>query len=258
MGIQFIWINSLCIFHDSTLDWQREAPLMSDVYGSATLNIAANAAAGHGITCFPKRDARLIHPCIIESTRHGCENSVYNLYYSDFRDALMKRAWVIQELLLAPRLLHLTGSQLFWECYELSACETYPNGFPPSIREQWMTRDVLWSAFKSSRSSSDRRDSMKKLWKAIVEDYTAAQLTIATDKLIALSGIAKVMARSLGDKYIADYGRHPLLLTCSGLGHLTDENYALGLVPNMHLHGHGQAEMAKPLCHLSLMGKLNI
>lgn len=44
---------------------------------------------------------------------------------------------------------------------------------------------------------------MKKLWKTIVEDYTAAQLTVATDKLIALSGIAKVMARALGDKYIA-------------------------------------------------------
>lgn len=84
---------------------------MSDVYGSATLNIAASAAAGHDITCFPERDARSIQPCLIESTWHGCENGVYNLYHSDFRDAafkglpLMKRAWVIQELLLAPRLL---------------------------------------------------------------------------------------------------------------------------------------------------------
>ncbi|KAB8215343.1 hypothetical protein BDV33DRAFT_195297 [Aspergillus novoparasiticus] len=201
--------RTMGIHFDSTVDWQQEAPLMSDVYGGATLNIAASAAAGHDITCFPERDAWSIQPCIIGTTWHNCENGVYNLYHGDFRDAafkglpLMKRGWVIQELLLAPRLLHLSGSQLFWDCYELSACETYPDGLLPNIREQWMTRAVLWDVWRSSRSSTERRDPIKQLWKAIVEDYTAAHLTIATDRLIALAGIAKNMARSLGDKYIA-------------------------------------------------------
>lgn len=76
-------------------------------------------------------------------------NHEYNLYHNDFIDAtfkdlpLMKRAWVVQELLLAPRILHLTGTQLFWECYELNACEIYPRGLPLNICEQWLTRGIL-------------------------------------------------------------------------------------------------------------------
>ncbi|KAF5865938.1 hypothetical protein ETB97_001514 [Aspergillus alliaceus] len=214
LGLHYLWIDSLCIFQDSTVDWEREAPLMSHVYGGAALNIAASIAAARDITCFPKRDPSLIEPCIIKSAWSGCENNVCNLYYNGFWDAtfkdlpLMKRAWVIQELLLASRVLHLTGRQLFWECYELSACETYPGGSPPNIHQQSMTRDALWSVLDSARSSPDIMgiattaqtvDTMRKLWKEIVKVYTTAQLTYTTDKLIALSRISKIMERALRD-----------------------------------------------------------
>jgi hypothetical protein len=44
---------------------------------------------------------------------------------------LNKRAWVVQETLLAPRVLFLCGSQVFWECYEFTASEEYPDGVLP-------------------------------------------------------------------------------------------------------------------------------
>lgn len=226
LGLAFLWIDSFCIFQDSRADWQREALLMNHVYSGAMVNIVASTAAGHDASCFPERDVSLVQPCIIKSAWDDCENHEYNLYHNDMMDAtfkdlpLMKRAWVVQELLLAPRIVHLTGNQLFWECYELTACETYPGGLPPNIHEKWLTRDVLWNLLYSSKGDSDALvkntakqgvNSMRKLWKTIVDVYTTAQLTYGTDKLIALSGISKLMGLSLGDEYCAGLWRDSLV-----------------------------------------------
>jgi hypothetical protein len=43
---------------------------------------------------------------------------------------LSKRAWILQEHLLSPRTLHFSKAQVFWECREANACESYPEGFP--------------------------------------------------------------------------------------------------------------------------------
>lgn len=44
LGLDYIWIDSLCIIQDSHEDWEEESTLRAGVYGSATLNIAATAA----------------------------------------------------------------------------------------------------------------------------------------------------------------------------------------------------------------------
>lgn len=45
LGLQYVWIDSLCIFQDSKADWGQEAPRMGDVYKNAIVNIAASVAA---------------------------------------------------------------------------------------------------------------------------------------------------------------------------------------------------------------------
>jgi hypothetical protein len=42
---------------------------------------------------------------------------------------LTRRGWVVQERALAPRTVHFGKEELFWECLELTASETFPNGF---------------------------------------------------------------------------------------------------------------------------------
>jgi hypothetical protein len=41
LGLDYLWIDSLCIIQDDEQDWQRESALMSRVYGGSTINIAA-------------------------------------------------------------------------------------------------------------------------------------------------------------------------------------------------------------------------
>jgi hypothetical protein len=227
LGIQFIWIDSLCILQDSREDWQREAPHMSSVYRYAILNIAASIAADNKAGCFPNRNTSLIKPCTIQTAWVDCQNENYNLYHDSFwryafKDMpLMKRAWVVQELLLAPRILHLTGKQLFWECYDLEACESYPDGIPPNMEQQSILRETLWGAFSHAQRRSvtvDRgserssKDDLWNLWTGIVKTYTACKLTYTSDKLVALSGVAKLMEQALDDQYCAGMWRKNLVM----------------------------------------------
>jgi hypothetical protein len=44
LGIEYIWIDCLCILQDSKADWEHESARMADVYSNAHLTIAASRA----------------------------------------------------------------------------------------------------------------------------------------------------------------------------------------------------------------------
>ncbi|KAK4560906.1 hypothetical protein LTR86_005486 [Recurvomyces mirabilis] len=52
LGVQYLWIDALCILQDSKDDWAQEAALMGDYYAGAHLTISAlgSPGAAHGIT----------------------------------------------------------------------------------------------------------------------------------------------------------------------------------------------------------------
>lgn len=56
LGVQYIWIDSLCIIQDSNADWLHEASIMSDVYKYSYCTIAATAATNDNSGCFRDRD----------------------------------------------------------------------------------------------------------------------------------------------------------------------------------------------------------
>lgn len=55
LGLQYIWIDSLCIIQNSTEDWQRESSQMSNVYKYSYCNISATAAGDDTGGCFPSK-----------------------------------------------------------------------------------------------------------------------------------------------------------------------------------------------------------
>lgn len=98
---------------------------------------------------------------------------------------LAKRAWVLQETLLAPRVLSLCGSQMIWECCELSASEAYPNGIPCFIgwlavkrgEEYFKTFGSLKELDVTGKPDSNSIEETRKLWGEILISYTRRQLT---------------------------------------------------------------------------------
>lgn len=215
--LQYIWIDALCIFQDSKIDWEYEAPRMVDVYKNAIVNIAASVAADNQAGCFPAGPRTGVGPCYVQSDwKDYDKNNNFHMYYkrlwpAAFEDMpLMKRAWVVQELLLAPRVLHMTGKQLYWQCYDLTACESYPKGVPPNLEIQEAPRDILYDALHHVRSGTKDEyppGVLQELWQGIVQRYASCGLTRSSDKLVALGGLAGAMQRAFNDQYCAGLWR---------------------------------------------------
>ena len=218
IGIQFLWIDSLCILQDSKRDWDEQAPQMSQIYRNGCLNIAASAAANSSQTCFQSRDRSQTEPCIVQTDWVSCPNGEYHVYHNDIWQDLVeskplsKRAWVVQERILSPRVLYMTGQQLSWECYQLKACEAYQGGLPRVNHDDWLRRDALWHPFQPAKDGGPiaatieglpREIQFRKRWTGIVRMYTQRHLTVTTDRLIALAGIAKAIGAALKDDYCA-------------------------------------------------------
>ncbi|KAI0174939.1 heterokaryon incompatibility protein-domain-containing protein [Pestalotiopsis sp. NC0098] len=125
LGIRYLWVDSLCICQDDPEDWARESSRMADVYSNAYLVIAANRSADASGGCFHSRTAQ--SSCQVELPGYADNVHVRFVFISDEIDwdqagfpdePLSKRAWGLQERVLARRVLHFNSRQLYYECDE--------------------------------------------------------------------------------------------------------------------------------------------
>lgn len=209
LGYKYIWIDSLCIIQDSMEDWNREAPRMGDVYRNAICNLAATGFHDGQNGLFVSRNERLISPLRIDVRWKGMSQNeqkplsgLYYLFDSDLWGSsvsnapLNHRAWVVQERILSPRIVHFGSSQLFWECHQLKASEAFPKGFSYKI--------LTGNNLKRGPLGSDTRESYR-YWRGVVQAYSKGRLTFSQDKLSAIAGIAMDLWRSLRDRYLAGH-----------------------------------------------------
>lgn len=234
LGYRYIWIDSLCIVQDSVEDWQKEASMMGEVYANAQCNISATGAKDSDEGLFIDRNAKLVRPCKVRlkdsSPWLGGEYYILDplIWPSGVSEApLNARGWVFEERVMAKRILHFGKDQLFFECHELDACETFPSGLPTSPSYRWRPLGAASNGhFKRQdpatdgasiresnsmgRLSSDQSLNTYSLWSDLVETYSGLSLTKEEDKLIAFSAIAKKMRHLLKDEYLAGLWRRHL------------------------------------------------
>ena len=123
---------------------------------------------------------------------------------------LEDRAWAFQEWLLSKRLIHFSHDQARWECFCLAASQLYPEGVDQD--------DDLHAGLTAKGiviSLSDGESAIDALWQRIREEYSEKQLTKATDKLAAFSGIARMahkVLKSAPEEYCVGLWK-PRLLT---------------------------------------------
>ncbi len=213
LGIRYLWIDSLCIIQDSVQDWTEQAAMMGDIYHNSWCNIAATAARDARDGCFKERSPLAIRRCQVEGKwksqlKQTFVCSSFNAWDTSVGNtALQHRAWVVQELVLAPRVLHF-GDQVYWECLELRASETYPSSLP----NHTFTKTSL-DAY-SLRHDLIKDNSMKlkryQLWAQFVNRYSECALSKPDlDKLVAISGLARKLIVD-GNQYVAGLWREIL------------------------------------------------
>ncbi|CAO2651401.1 Nn.00g039710.m01.CDS01 [Neocucurbitaria sp. VM-36] len=206
LEIDYIWIDSLCIIQgrdeSAVNDWNREGALMHKVYRNSYCNIAAADAKDSTKGLFRER-----MPHDVSSARFQADGDSLIFEQRVWR-AVREDLWE-QERMLAPRILHFSKHQVFWDCAEMSACETLPAGLPlpldrsSAIDRHWRGRLQEAGTNQAILVSAVNDDSPEDFWKLAVESFTSLDLKFQTDKRRAIWGIAKLMRDSLDEEYAA-------------------------------------------------------
>ncbi|KAK2766709.1 hypothetical protein FQN54_006022 [Arachnomyces sp. PD_36] len=212
LGIRYLWIDALCIIQDSLSDWTLEAAQMGSVYASSTLTISAADACSsdEGILSSCRNSGALIDAgLMVQKTPPEFRDLAATSYIGT-------RGWCLQERLLAPRILHVSKQQLYWECRIATAQED----------ELWLNSTPLhWDQTREGAFVEGRRKFIKPLdddpwqrWYRAMGDYSSRHLSFDNDIFPAVAGVAQVFQAAV----------HPT--KCTYVAGLWLEDLALGLL----------------------------
>jgi len=146
--------------------------------------------------------SNLNHVPFFKPGKYSCQE--FEPWRSDILESpLQKRAWVLQETILAKRTLHFTSTQLYFGCKEHVIAEIFSSG---TFSRHDLGRGLLPNSthtkrgdeacdtsqrFSSSTSHSSISSRGLGRWLDIIEIYTGLDLTYETDRQVAIAGVAR-------------------------------------------------------------------
>lgn len=209
LGITRLWIDSLCIQQDSKTDWLYESQKMGQYYRNCAVCIAATTS-GNSTENFSIADRLPVVRSTGTDTETGhfsliAYDSEYAKYQSHFtltlephellsKYPLLTRAWVLQERWLAPRTLHFCGREVIFECAQTTICEC-------GKANQSLFESEAVDVSNNVRATSNQlqglvlaRTGLAQVpWNYLVSTYSGMDLTFASDRLVAISGLASTL-----------------------------------------------------------------
>lgn len=211
LGFKYLWVDSLCIIQDNQTDWEQQARLMGNIYANSSLNLAAVDSPDGDGGCFFRRDSRHVQcwKLRLYDDREAQKSGMWNCRRRNFglrslsENVLSTRAWAFQERCLAPRGLFFGKSAVGWECREMAASEILPNGFND---DSLTMPEILPSQWRNLGTQQ-----VPEFWFSVTTSYSKGDLTIESDKLVAISGIARLFAAWFKVNYLAGLWRENLV-----------------------------------------------
>jgi hypothetical protein len=202
LGIRYVWIDSLCIVQDDKVDWEREAPKMSQYYQFSTLSVACTEPClelglftqfsddyhpWSRLARLPYRDARGHHSGWFYIYRR--KHEIHKQYEHEIKNSeLLRRGWIVQEWILSRRILWYTPSGLYWECVSEPARTSFGEKLDIHHRNTQNISLELKTSFDFSQGDSYDH------WYRMVEMYAPTFLSkVAQDRMLALSSLARAI-----------------------------------------------------------------
>jgi len=225
LGLEYLWIDSLCILQDSREDWEKESARMGSVYGNAFLTISAGASDDSEQGIFRPRPVRPGPPVEVR-----CNDSDFEPIYIDYRanntpfeepQSTDSRAWCFQEMALSPRVIVYGREMLGWLCDSTtdvehgSVAEHEEDPSPPLLAPRLNSKPAenplqnAGSLFELFHYSHERERQVGR-WASMVNAFSRRKLTRESDRLPALSGIVKELQLQTGDEYLAGLWRQDI------------------------------------------------
>ena len=190
LGYRYLWVDALCVMHDSEQECLREIEMMGKIYGEATLNLAATGSMGDEQGLIRSRRPESLSPGVVDVNGIGVQDGCYKLLratvWKDLVDKspLSDRSWAFQERCLAKRTLHFTRNEVLWECQQMCCSEVFPKGLPATIGGGGAGEEM--EVF-DKRTHHQRHGN----WTTLVRLYSKGRMRHSSDKLLALSGLAR-------------------------------------------------------------------
>jgi hypothetical protein len=196
LGVQYLWIDSLCIIQGDAEDWKREAGKMASVYANSYLTISASNASGDDEGFLKKRKV-FHHPLkIITSTgksaqyylrKQELEPTIFSVSPAAvYTEPLDTRAWTLQEALLPKRVLRFNTDESGWECTRAGLRERWPDvnngGRTYKLEDLWPKP----TAFEANWPFGG--------WYELIGSFVKRNLTYDTDKLPSIAGIVSKLS----------------------------------------------------------------
>jgi hypothetical protein len=238
LEVKYLWVDSICIVQDDESDKRSEIANLINIYRNAYLTVcAANAESvnqgflrdisdsetGLWRTLIPlgfpvvNEHAKSIsdafqQPRSVFGTTWLLDEAPYMA--NTFRDPTSRRGWCLQERLLSPRLLNY-GRWPTWRCGRstLSDGGWYTEDRELGPKERCFALNIVRSRTRAPNVRTDLFTTHQILqnWYSLLNEYTKRELSVETDKLPAVGGIAAEIQRITGVQYRAGLWQENLL-----------------------------------------------
>jgi len=218
LGIEYIWIDSLCIVQDDKDDWLRESERMGSIYANAYLTIAATSSTdgSGGLNGVRPESNWTKFPCDGTDRTKGymwCTDASWTSYGDLDYAPLNSRGWVFQEKILSRRIIHFAASQVYWECKHRFFGEEREEDF--GFQDATLQPSLFWAnvnAISNGKTTpvkcaddgrnaeipGSQLDVFYKSWRTLIDYYVRKHFTKQSDRLVALLGIIRVVEEQTG------------------------------------------------------------
>ncbi|KAI4286161.1 MAG: hypothetical protein L6R38_000143 [Xanthoria sp. 2 TBL-2021] len=209
LKFEYLWVDSLCICQDDEQEWKNEAALMADIYGGSVFTISALSSPNANIGFLGPRPRSIVPIGSMKFSGKGEE------HYDGDRPLLLfirgipqrldieltsgrlsRRGWPLQERILAPGVLHFGRDQVFWECNEDHSMSETGNSIDKSLRLIDTSNDCHNTAVNNNYPP---------LWHRLIQDFMRRDLSVFSDRLHAISGLAARLRKmgAITGRYVA-------------------------------------------------------
>ncbi|KAI1410506.1 heterokaryon incompatibility protein-domain-containing protein [Hypoxylon sp. FL1857] len=240
IGLEYIWVDSICIIQDDDVDKQREIASMPRVYNESVVTIVAARAksAQEGFlhhlstTKYKDRIFKLGFKC-----EHGTSGHAYLVKEDQYNygesDPIDSRAWTLQESYLSKRIIRYGSKQCSMTCQCSLSKPQIVDGWvldqsydAPNIGNIIFPRSKLsissediakWKHYYKEEHGTDpiefndtEENDIYNDWRELVMNYSTRSLTVPADRILAISGLADRIAPAIQSRYLAGHWENHL------------------------------------------------
>ncbi|KXH60176.1 heterokaryon incompatibility protein [Colletotrichum salicis] len=198
LGIEYLWIDALCIIQGDADDWAFESQRMAHVYGNAALTIIAGRSGDARNGFLTNGLQQKVPPCALPLGPNTEDTINVCLPRSALVGPVSTRGWCFQEEKLSTRSIVFGQEQIIYQCREEKNWEDGQVDFQ-DLKPTFLTPGFCTGA---PHSAADKETTLM-MWYEFVDLFTMRALSNPHDVFAAIASIAILAQDVLKSRYLA-------------------------------------------------------